>query len=142
MFYFTLLFEVLFTFPSRYWFTIGLWGVFSLTGWSRQIHTGFLVSRATQDTAINLKKYLYGTITLYGTNFHYVSNSFLDQISQSYNPNYALLHNWFGLLRVRSPLLAESLLFSSLSSFIFILFLKDFPKKNIRVEREELPYRR
>ena len=34
-------------------------------------------------------------------------------MSQSYNPNYALLHNWFGLLRVRSPLLAESLLFSS-----------------------------
>ena len=25
---------VLFTFPSRYWFTIGLTGVFSLTGWS------------------------------------------------------------------------------------------------------------
>ena len=25
-------------------------GVFSLTGWSRQIHTGFHVSRATQDT--------------------------------------------------------------------------------------------
>ena len=49
--YFTPLFEVLFTFPSRYWFTIGLSGVFSLTGWSRLIHTGFLVSRATQDTA-------------------------------------------------------------------------------------------
>ena len=47
------------------------------------------MSRATQDTAINLKKYLYGTITLYGTNFHYASNSFLDQISQSYNPNNA-----------------------------------------------------
>ena len=29
--------------------TIGLTGVFSLTGWSRQIHAGFLVSRATQD---------------------------------------------------------------------------------------------
>ena len=34
-------------------------------------------------------------------------------MSQSYNPSYALLHNWFGLFRVRSPLLAESLLFSS-----------------------------
>ena len=32
-----------FTFPSRYWFTIGLSGVFSLTGWSRRIHR---VSRA------------------------------------------------------------------------------------------------
>ena len=48
--YFTLLFEVLFTFPSQYWFAIGLSGVFSLTGWSRQIHARFLVSRATQDT--------------------------------------------------------------------------------------------
>ena len=45
-----LLFEVLFTFPSQYWFAIGLSGVFSLTGWSRQIHAEFLVLRATQDT--------------------------------------------------------------------------------------------
>ena len=44
--------EVLFTFPSRYWFTIGLSGVFSLAGWSRQIHAEFLVFRATQDTAM------------------------------------------------------------------------------------------
>ena len=41
---------VLFTFPSRYWFAIGLSGVFSLTGWSRLIHAEFLVLRATQDT--------------------------------------------------------------------------------------------
>ena len=56
--YFTLLFEVLFTFPSQYWFAIGLSGVFSLTGWSRQIHARFLVSRATQDTTtLNLTSY-------------------------------------------------------------------------------------
>ena len=42
---------MLFTFPSRYWFTIGLLRVFSLGGWARRIHTGFLVSRATQDSA-------------------------------------------------------------------------------------------
>ena len=42
---------VLFTFPSRYWYTIGLWRVFSLGGWSRRIHTGFHVPRATQDPA-------------------------------------------------------------------------------------------
>ena len=42
---------MLFTFPSRYWYTIGLMGVFSLTGWSRRIRAGFLVSRLTQDTA-------------------------------------------------------------------------------------------
>src|SRR6266511_2631772 len=39
---------VLFTFPSRYWFTIGRQGVFSLTGWSPQIPTGFLVPGRTQ----------------------------------------------------------------------------------------------
>ena len=42
---------MLFTFPSRYWFAIGLLRVFSLGGWARRIHTGFLVSRATQDPA-------------------------------------------------------------------------------------------
>ena len=50
-YYFTPLFRVLFTFPLRYWFTIGLWRVFSLTGWCRQIQAGFLRSRLTQDTA-------------------------------------------------------------------------------------------
>ena len=34
--------RVLFTFPSRYWFTIGLSEVFSLTGWSPQFRKGFL----------------------------------------------------------------------------------------------------
>ncbi len=48
---FTLLFGVLFTFPSRYWSTIGLLGVFSLTGWCRQIQTEFHLLRHTQDTA-------------------------------------------------------------------------------------------
>ena len=42
---------MLFTFPSQYWFAIGLSGVFSLTGWSRQIRAEFLVFRVTQDTA-------------------------------------------------------------------------------------------
>ena len=51
---FTLLLAVLFTFPSRYLFAIGLSGVFSLTGWYRQIHTKFLWFRATQDTVSNL----------------------------------------------------------------------------------------
>ena len=42
---------MLFTFPSRYSFAIGLWGVFSLAGWSRLIHTEFHVLRATQGSA-------------------------------------------------------------------------------------------
>ena len=39
---------VLFTFPSRYWFTIGHGRVCSLGGWSPQLPTGFLVPRRTQ----------------------------------------------------------------------------------------------
>ena len=46
---FTPLVGVLFTFPSRYWFAIGLPGVFSLAGWSRRIRAEFLVLRVTQD---------------------------------------------------------------------------------------------
>ena len=46
---------VLFTFPSRYYFAIGHSGIFSLTRWSSQIHTGFHVSHATRDTAKLLK---------------------------------------------------------------------------------------
>ena len=54
--YCTPFFKVLFTFPSRYLFTIGLCRVFSLGGWARRFQSGFLVPRSTQDTArlINL----------------------------------------------------------------------------------------
>ena len=82
------MFRVLFTFPSRYWFTIGLPGVFSLSGWSRQIHTGFHVPRATQDTTIFYTTYPYGTITPIVE----LSNSFrfvAQRISWSYNPSTA-----------------------------------------------------
>src|SRR6476661_4769891 len=43
---------VLFTFPSRYLSAIGHQGIFRLSGWSRQIHTGFLGPRATWDTSL------------------------------------------------------------------------------------------
>ncbi|KAG4937806.1 hypothetical protein JHK86_043947 [Glycine max] len=39
---------VLFTLPSRYYFTIGHPGVFSLARWSLLIHTGFHVPHATR----------------------------------------------------------------------------------------------
>ena len=41
---------VLFTFPSRYWFTIGHSGIFSLARWSSLIHTELHVLHATRDT--------------------------------------------------------------------------------------------
>lgn len=40
---------VLFTFPSRYLFTIGHQRVFSLTPWSAWIHAKFHVYRITQE---------------------------------------------------------------------------------------------
>jgi hypothetical protein len=49
MFYFTPLSRFFFTVPSQYYFTIGHLGIFSLTRWSSQIHTGFHVPHATRD---------------------------------------------------------------------------------------------
>ncbi len=49
-YYFTPLAGVLFTFPSRYLFTIGCQGVFSLIRWSGQIHAEFHVHRVTWDS--------------------------------------------------------------------------------------------
>jgi hypothetical protein len=108
---------VLFTFPSRYWFTIGRQRVFSLAGWSRRVPTGFLVSRGTQVPAQRAGVvFVYRTVTFYGSTFQRTStndpvgNSPALRPSRPYNPREHA--PWFGLFRVRSPLLAESLLFS------------------------------
>lgn len=68
----TPLLGVLFTFPSQYFFSIGLPGVFSLSGWSPMIQTGFLVSRPTQ--VIVLAKYPcpYEGFTLFARTFQLV----------------------------------------------------------------------
>ena len=60
---------VLFTFPSRYCFTIGHSGIFSLTRWSSQIHTGFHVSHATRDTTLVFKVFDYRIFTFYDAVF-------------------------------------------------------------------------
>jgi hypothetical protein len=61
---------VLFTFPSRYWFTIGRQVVFSLGRWSSRVHTGFLVSRATWVLKSGSPMHFtYGTFTPYGATF-------------------------------------------------------------------------
>src|SRR3972149_2372055 len=69
-FYFTPLSGVLFAFPSRYWFTIGRQGVFSLGGWSPHVQSGCLVSRLTRYNAG--KAFVYGAITRYGRTFQTV----------------------------------------------------------------------
>ena len=92
---FTPLLGVLFTFPSRYWFTIGLSGVSSLTRWCWQLQTEFLRFRPTRLHLYNL--FVYRTVTSLGHTFQYVQLK---------------LYRLYGLVRVRSPLLAESLLIS------------------------------
>ena len=65
-----------FTFPSRYFFTIGHPGVFSLTRWSSPIHTGFHVPHATRDKGPVFYSFFpchssfrYWTFTIYGAGF-------------------------------------------------------------------------
>jgi hypothetical protein len=117
---------VLFTFPSRYLFTIGRRGVFSLGSWSTQIPTGFHVSRGTRKRCKEVTEpFAYGAFTLFGSSFQKPSArlvicNFPDwpQPIQTtpHNPVQAtpagLALARFGLFRVRSPLLTESLLFS------------------------------
>ena len=111
---------MLFTFPSRYWYTIGLLRVFSLAGWSRRIHTGFHVSRATQDTA-----------TLHSPSSTQLSCS-TAVLSRTFFSGYFLRRrgpttpvrpepHGFGLFPGRSPLLGESL-----TCFLFLRVLRCF----------------
>lgn len=72
---FTPLFGVLFTFPSRYWFTIGLSGVFSLGGWCRRIPTGRLRPRGTQDTTM-LTLFTYTGLSPLSCSFPSASTSY------------------------------------------------------------------
>ena len=102
---------MLFTFPSRYWFAIGLLRVFSLGGWARRIHTGLLVSRATQG---------YATLRIASCTSLSLS---MERLSKRFHSLYFMRSRGpttpkrpkplgFGLFPVRSPLLRESLLFS------------------------------
>ena len=63
---FTPLAGVLFTFPSRYSFTIGHQAVLSLGRWSSQLQTGFLVSRLTRGSPRAVSTFAYGALTLFG----------------------------------------------------------------------------
>ena len=109
--YFTRLFTVLFTFPSRYLFTIGLLVVFSLSRWYWQFQTGFLWSRPTQDTANSMTICLYRAFTLCRFAFQriLIDVSPYDAVLQ---PPRCRNTIGFGLFRFRSPLLTKSLLFS------------------------------
>lgn len=68
-FYFTPLTGVLFTFPSRYLFTIGHRRVFSLRRWASRIQTEFHVFRSTWELTRRFQDFVYGSFTLFGETF-------------------------------------------------------------------------
>ncbi len=91
--------------------------------WSAWIHTGFHVSGATQDTTKSSLVLNYGTITRYGHTFQSVrlilaSHIVVLQPRQDKSRR-------FGLFRVRSPLLTESIL------FIFLRILRCFTSPRV-----------
>ena len=117
-YYFTPLTGVLFTFPSRYLFTIGCQGVFSLIQWSGRIHAEFHVHRITWDASrrfqtshTRLSRSLAAFSIALCSSFTYhieVPQPREDKSSR------------FRLFRFRSPLLTESL------RFLFLGLLRCF----------------
>ena len=108
---FTPLSGVLFTFPSRYLYTIGQSGVFRLMRWSSQIQTGFHVSRLTWGIRSR-------TLPFRLRDCHPVPSGFpsgfdYKRVLLTAAPRpHGNFFPWFSLVPVRSPLLGESLLFS------------------------------
>ena len=96
------------TFPSRYWFTIGLPEVFSLAGWSPLIRTGFHVSRPTQVDPLMHPRCLYGAVTLSGAPFRALPVPGCIPLGAPTTPAHPKIHR-FGLFPFRSPLLRESI---------------------------------
>ena len=96
---------VLFTFPSQYFSTIGHRVVFRLRGWSPYLPCGFHVPAGTLCTTVPSASLTGLSPSLVGLPIPFccIPHSFL-------YPKALLL--WFGLFRVRSPLLTESRLIS------------------------------
>src|SRR5437868_8884418 len=117
-YYFTPLAGVLFAFPSRYLFTIGCQGVFSLIRWSGQIHAEFHVHRITWDTSRGLRT----SLTRLSRSVAHLSR-WLSSLSTSHikvpQPREDKSSR-FRLFRFRSPLLTESL------RFLFLGLLRCF----------------
>ena len=82
---------VLFIFPSWYWFTIGHIGVFSLTGWSRLLPSGFHVPRRTQDSSRTLRNFVYRVCTFSDWAFNLIRLSLRCCFFWSYYPSSRLV---------------------------------------------------
>jgi hypothetical protein len=117
---------VLFTFPSRYWCTIGRSRVFSLGRWSSQLPTGFHGPRGTRETNPGRARHFrYRAITVYGRPFQAVrvcrtlltpQPRCIPARSAPTTPCaqriHAITDAWFRLIPFRSSLLRESHLLS------------------------------
>jgi hypothetical protein len=78
---------VLFTFPSRYSFTIGYTRVFSLGGWSPQLHARLLGSGVTQELHYSrCIVFSYRAVTVFGAAFQRTSPNVSYCVRGSYNP--------------------------------------------------------
>ena len=131
--FFTPLSEVLFTFPSRYSFAIGLSVVFSLAGWSPRIQPGFLVSRPTQVPPA-------GGWGLRVRGFHPLRRLFQPvpltpppPVGGPTTPARASPRRRFGLIPVRSPLLGNR------SYFLFLRVLRCFSSPRSPPEYSRMP---
>ena len=69
------------------------------------------MSRGTREHPRVIRDFVYRTVTVYGWPFHAILLSLLNPMLGSHNPSKQAY--WFGLIRVRSPLLTESQLISS-----------------------------
>src|ERR1051325_3928407 len=79
---------VLFTCPSRYSSTIGHTGVFSLGGWSPQVHARTLVPGVTQELHRRwCFVFVYRAVTVYGAPFQGTSTDVASGSCGSYNPD-------------------------------------------------------
>ena len=115
---------VLFTFPSRYWFAIGHRRVFSLGGWSPRLRTGFHVPGPTRDAQqwgdrfrVRGSHPLRPALPCRSAPMWICDRSQVGstwtRVPQPPGGNACRLHApGFGLVRFRSPLLAQSRLIS------------------------------
>ena len=96
-------------------YAIGHWVVFSLTGWSPLVPTGFPVSRGTLDPARPAPASGTGLSPSVAGCSKAVPLPLPDPLC---SPNPAMHASRFGLFRVRSPLLTESMVSFSSSGYL------------------------
>src|SRR5690625_705318 len=81
---FTPLVGVLFTFPSRYWFTIGRQGVLRLGGWSPHLQTGFHVSRPTLTVVLSTATGLSPALARFPNRFAFMNHTAWSAFARHY----------------------------------------------------------